>query len=70
MQNHRARLDELLSTLRRKAVREVRKDLRRDIRLELTAKLRMVKGQQLDRLLAGYFERGKETLEMQVPDGP
>ena len=37
---------------------------------ELTARLRIVKGQQLDRLLAGYLERGKEALEMQLPDGP
>ena len=51
-------------------MREVRQDLRRDKRRELMAKLRMVKGQQLDRLLAGYFVRGKETLEMQLLDGP
>ena len=70
LQNHRARLAELRSTLRQEDVREVRKDLRRDMRRELTAKLRMVKGQQLDRLLAGYLERGKETLMMQLPDGP
>ena len=30
----------------------------------------MVKGEQLNSLLAGYFERGKQTLEMQLPDGP
>ena len=30
----------------------------------------MVKGDQLNRLLAGYFDRGKQTLEMQLPDGP
>ena len=30
----------------------------------------MVKGEQLNRLLAGYFDRGKQTLEMQLPDGP
>ena len=29
----------------------------------------MVKGEQLDRLLAGYFDRGKQTLEMQLQDG-
>ena len=28
------------------------------------------KREQLDKLLAGYFERGKQTLEMQLPDGP
>ena len=30
----------------------------------------MVKGQQLDRLLAGYLERGTDILEMQLLDGP
>ena len=30
----------------------------------------MVKGEQLNRLLAGYFDRGKQTLDMQLPDGP
>ena len=30
----------------------------------------MVKGSQLDRLLSENFERGKDTLEMQLPDGP
>ena len=44
--------------------------LRRDTRWELNAKLPMVKGEQLNRLLAGYFDRGKQTLEMQLPDGP
>ena len=52
------------------AVREVRNDLRRDFRRELTAKLGVVKGQKLDKLLAGHLERGKEPLEMQLPDGP
>ena len=28
-----------------------------------------MKGQLLDRLLAGYVESGKQNLEMQVPDG-
>ena len=41
LQNHRARLAELRSTLKQEVVREV-----------------------------GYFERGRETLEMQRPDGP
>ena len=27
-------------------------------------------GEQLNRLLAGYFDREKQTLEMQLPDGP
>ena len=44
--------------------------LRRDIRREVNAKLRIVKGEQLNRLLAGYFDRGKQTLEMQFADGP
>ena len=30
----------------------------------------MVKGEQLNRFLAGYFDREKQTLEMQLPDGP
>ena len=30
----------------------------------------MVKGEQLNRLLAGFSDRGKQTLEMQLPDGP
>ena len=29
----------------------------------------MKRGRQLDRLLTGHYERGKETLEMQLPDG-
>ena len=70
LQNHRARLAEHRSTLRQEAVQEVRKDLRCHTRRELTAKLRMVKGQQLDRLLEGFLERGKENLEMQLPYGP
>ena len=48
----------------------IRINLRRVIRRELNAKLRMVKGEQLNRLLAGYFDRGEQTLEMQLPDGP
>ena len=30
----------------------------------------MVKGEQLNRLLAGYFDRGKQTLDLQLPDFP
>ena len=70
LQDHRKRLAELRAALRQEVAREIRINLRRDIRRELTAKLRMVKGEQLDRLLAGYFERGKQTLEMQLPGGP
>ena len=66
LQSHRDRLAELRSALRQEVEREVRKDLRRDIRRELTAKLRLVKGRQLDRLVDNS-ERGKETLEMQLP---
>ena len=55
---------------RRKAARDIRISLRRDIHGELNAILRMVKGEQLNRLLAGFFDRGKQTLEMQLPDGP
>ena len=69
-QDRRKRLAELRATLGQEVAREIRTVLRRDTRRELTAKLRMVKGEQLNRLLAGYFERGKQTLEMQLPDGP
>ena len=31
--------------------------------------MRIVKGEQLNILLAVYFDRGKGTLEMQLPDG-
>ena len=68
LQNHRKRLAELRATLRQEVAREIRIHLRRDMRRELTVKLRMVRGEQLDRL-PGYFEREKQTLEMQLPDG-
>ena len=68
LQEHRKRLADLRTTLRQEAARDIRISLRRDIRLELNAKLRMVKCEQLNRLLAGYFDRGKQTLEMQLPD--
>ena len=70
LQEHRKRLADLRTTLRQEAARDIRISLRRDIRRELNAKLRIVKGEQLNRLLAGYFDRGKQTLEMQLPDGP
>ena len=70
LQEHRKRLADLRTTLRQEAARDIRISLLRDIRRELNAKLRMVKGEQLNRLLAGYFDRGKQTLEMQLPDGP
>ena len=36
----------------------------------MNAKLRTDKGEQLNRLVAGYCDEGKQTLEMQLPDGP
>ena len=69
LQEHRKRLADLRTTLRQEAARDIRISLRRDIRRELNAKLRMVKGEQLNILLVGYFDRGKQTLEMQLPDG-
>ena len=70
MRKHRKRLSDFRTTLRQEAARDIRISLRRDIRQELDAKLRMVKGEPLNRLVAGYFDRGKRTLEMQLPDGP
>ena len=70
LQEHRKRLAELRATLRQEAARDIRISLRRDIRPELNAKLRLVKGEQLNILLAGYFDREKQTLEMQLSDGP
>ena len=32
--------------------------------------MRMVKGEQMNRLHAGYFDRVKQTLEVQLPGGP
>ena len=70
LQEHRKRLADLRNTLRQEAARDIRISLRRDTRRELNAKSRMDKGEQLNRLVAGYFDRGKQTLEMQLPDGP
>ena len=61
LQEHRKRLADLRNTLRKEAARDIRISLRRDIRRELNAKLRMVKGEQLNRLVAGYFDRGKHV---------
>ena len=69
LQEHRKRFAELRATLRQTA-RDIRISLRRDIRRELNARMRMVKGEPLNRLLAGYYDREKGTLEMQLPDGP
>ena len=55
---NRKRLAELRAALRQEVACEILINLRRDICRELRAKLRMVKGEQLDRLLAGYFGRG------------
>ena len=65
LQEHRKRLADLRTTLRR----DIHISLRHDTCRELNAKLRMVKSEQLNRLLAGYFVR-KQTWEMQLPDGP
>ena len=70
LQEHRKRLADLRTTLRQEAARDIRINLRRDIRRELNAKLRTDKGEQLNRLLAVFFDRGKQTLEMQKTDGP
>ena len=64
------RLAEFLATLRQEAARDIQNNLRRDIRCELTAKLRMVKGEHLNWLLAGYVERWKQKVEMQFSNGP
>ena len=49
LQEHRKRLAKLRSTLRQEAARDIRVNLRRDTRRELIAKLRMVRGEQLNR---------------------
>ena len=63
-------LQSFRASLRQEVAREIRINLQRGIRRELTAKLRMMKGEQLNELLAGYFERWKQTLEMQLLNGP
>ena len=70
LQEHRRRLADLRTTWRQEAAGDIRISLRRKIRREWNAKLTMDKGEQLNRLVAGYFDRGKQTLEMQLPDGP
>ena len=69
LQDHRKRLDDLRNMLRQETAREVRKEIRRDIRKEVAAKVRMLKGGQLDRLVSGCFDRGKQSFEMQLEDG-
>ena len=61
LQEHRKRLTDLRTTLRQEVARDIRISLRRDIRRELNSELRMVKGEQLNILLAGHFDRGKQT---------
>ena len=70
LQEHRKRLDDLRNMLRQKTVREIRKEIRRDIRKEVAAKVRTMKGEQLDKLISGHFDRGKQSFEMQLQDGP
>ena len=70
LQEHRKRLADLRNTLRQEAARDIRISLRREIRRDLNVQSRMDKGEQLNRLVAGYFDRGKQMLEMQLPDGP
>ena len=71
LQEHRKRLPDLRTTLRQEAARDIRISLPRDIRRELNAKnCGWSREKQLNILLAGYFDRGKQTLEMQLPDGP
>ena len=70
LQEHRKRLDDLRHMLRQETVREIRKEIRRDIRKEVAAKVRMMKGEQLDKLISGHFDREKQSSEMQLQDGP
>ena len=70
LQEHIKRLDDLRNLLRQETAREIRKEIRRDIRKEVAAKVRMMKGEQLDKLISGYFDRGKQSFEMQLQDGP
>ena len=70
LQEHRDRLEDLRKLLRQEAAREIRKEIRRDIRREVAAKVRLPKGEQLDKLISGYFDRGKQSFEMQLQDGP
>ena len=49
VQEHRKRLDDLRNMLRQETAREIWKEIRRDIRKEVAAKVRMIKGEQLDK---------------------
>ena len=70
LQEHRERLEDLRKLLRQAATGEIRKEFRRDIRREVAAKVRLLKGEQLDKLISGYFDRGKQSFEMQLQNGP
>ena len=70
LQEHRERLEDLRTLLRQEAAREIRKEIRRDIRREVAAKVRFLTGEQLDKLISGYFDRGKQSFEMQLQNGP
>ena len=70
LQEHRKRLDDLRNMLRQETARQIRKEIPRDIRKEVAAKVRTMKGEQLDKLISGYFDRGKQSFEMQLQDGP
>ena len=69
LQEHRKRLDDLRNMLRQETAREIRKEIRRNIRKEVSAKVRMIKEEQLDKLISGYFDRSKQFFEMQLQDG-
>ena len=55
LQEHGARVEDLRKLLRQEAAGEIRKEIRRDIRREVAAKVRLLKGEQLDKLISGYF---------------
>ena len=68
--NTESGLEDLRTLLRQEAAREIRKEIRRDSRREVAAKVRLLKGEQLDKLISGYFDRGKQSFEMQLQDAP
>ena len=70
LQEHGERLEDLRKLLRQAATGEIRKEIKRDIRREVAAKVRLLKGEQLDKLISGYFDRGKQSFEMQSQNGP
>ena len=61
LQEHRKRLADLRNKLRQEAARDIRISLCREIRRELNAKLRMDKGEQLNRLVCRWLFRSRET---------